>query len=88
MQEIPDIPGTRPRLYLLEVRAERTQVPHPIFRLDLAAGDGYDEAMLRNARVVIPRVAHHVARRGNHRQDVFQFRLSSIGDRSNRCSAV
>jgi putative transposase len=39
--------------------------------LDLAAGGGYDEVMPRNARVVIPGVAHHVTQRGNNRQDVF-----------------
>ena len=39
--------------------------------LDLVARDGYDKAMPRKARVVIPGVAHHVTQRGNNRLDVF-----------------
>ena len=36
-----------------------------------AAADGYSEPMPRNARVVVPSVAHHVTQRGNNRLDVF-----------------
>jgi hypothetical protein len=44
---------------------------HPVFRLDGAARDGYDKAMLRKARVVIAGVAQDVTERERNQQDVF-----------------
>ena len=42
-----------------------------MFLVAEAPGDDYSEPIARNARVVIPSVAHHVTQRGNNRLDVF-----------------